>query len=142
MFRLRSPKTATLIFPAGKMVCTGAKSEKMAIRAVKSVVLKPKKGGIPLEHEPQIEIQNIVASASLGGRDPPETYRKSAATRMFSLNSFPALFTGCWIPRLSYCYLHLVSWCVQERKESEVYRAVSNLHTLLEERTSIITRVS
>ncbi|MFL6484682.1 MAG: TATA box-binding protein, partial [Nitrososphaera sp.] len=52
VFRLRSPKTATLIFSSGKMVCTGAKSEKMAIQAVKSVVLKLKKGGIPLEHEP------------------------------------------------------------------------------------------
>src|SRR5574341_155953 len=31
VFRLRSPKTATLIFSSGKMVCTGAKSEKMAI---------------------------------------------------------------------------------------------------------------
>ncbi|MGI0014521.1 MAG: TATA-box-binding protein, partial [Nitrososphaera sp.] len=68
VFRLRSPKTATLIFSSGKMVCTGAKSEKMAIQAVKNVVLKLKKGGIPLEHEPQIEIQNIVASASLGGK--------------------------------------------------------------------------
>ena len=27
-----------------------------------------KRGGIPIEHEPQIEIQNIVASASLGGK--------------------------------------------------------------------------
>ena len=29
---------------------------------------KLKRGGIPIEHEPQIEIQNIVASASLGGK--------------------------------------------------------------------------
>ena len=27
VFRLRNPKTATLIFSSGKMVCTGAKSE-------------------------------------------------------------------------------------------------------------------
>src|SRR5690349_23701184 len=27
VFRLKSPKTATLIFSSGKMVCTGAKSE-------------------------------------------------------------------------------------------------------------------
>jgi len=30
VFRLKRPKTATLIFGSGKMVCTGAKSEKMA----------------------------------------------------------------------------------------------------------------
>ncbi len=79
VFRLRSPKTATLIFSSGKMVCTGAKSEKMAIQAVKSVVLKLKKGGIPLEHEPQIEIQNIVASASLGGKIHLELAESAAA---------------------------------------------------------------
>jgi transcription initiation factor TFIID TATA-box-binding protein len=30
VFRLKRPKTATLIFNSGKMVCTGAKSEKEA----------------------------------------------------------------------------------------------------------------
>ena len=32
VFRLRKPKTATLIFRTGKMVCTGAKSEKEVIK--------------------------------------------------------------------------------------------------------------
>src|SRR3989442_5081095 len=65
VFRLRSPKTATLIFSSGKMVCTAAKSEKMAIQAVKNVVLKLKKGVIQLEHDPQLEIQTMVPWASL-----------------------------------------------------------------------------
>ena len=38
VFRIRSPKTATLIFSSGKMVCTGAKSESMSRTAVKTVV--------------------------------------------------------------------------------------------------------
>ena len=38
VFRLKKPKTAILIFSTGKMVCTGAKSEKEAKRAVKKVV--------------------------------------------------------------------------------------------------------
>src|SRR5881396_4277358 len=64
VFRLKSPKTATLIFSSGKMVCTGAKSEEQAIKAVKNVVQKLRKGSIPIENEPQIEIQNMVASAN------------------------------------------------------------------------------
>jgi len=32
VFRIKTPKTATLIFRTGKMVCTGAKSEEMATR--------------------------------------------------------------------------------------------------------------
>ena len=38
VFRLKKPKTATLIFSSGKMVCTGARSEKEARRAVMTVV--------------------------------------------------------------------------------------------------------
>jgi len=67
-FRLKSPKTATLIFSSGKMVCTGAKSEEQAIKAVRSVVQKLRKGGIKIKKDAVIVIQNIVASASLGGR--------------------------------------------------------------------------
>ena len=43
VFRLKSPKTATLIFTSGKMVCTGAKSEQMSKKAVKTVVEKLRK---------------------------------------------------------------------------------------------------
>ena len=34
VFRLKSPKTATLIFSSGKMVCTGTKKEGEVYRAV------------------------------------------------------------------------------------------------------------
>ncbi|MBY8989058.1 MAG: hypothetical protein KGD61_11440 [Candidatus Lokiarchaeota archaeon] len=38
VFRLKKPKTATLIFRTGKMVCTGAKSERLAKTAINKVV--------------------------------------------------------------------------------------------------------
>ena len=81
VFRLKSPKTATLIFSSGKMVCTGAKSEDQAIKAVKSVVQKLKKGSIQIENEPIIEIQNIVASASLGGKIHLELAARGTSTQ-------------------------------------------------------------
>ncbi len=65
VFRLKRPKTATLIFSTGKMVCTGAKSEKMARRAVHKVVRELKNGGIIILNKPKITIQNMVASANL-----------------------------------------------------------------------------
>ncbi len=46
VFRIKSPKTATLIFSSGKMVCTGSKSEEQAVKAVRSVVQALRKGGI------------------------------------------------------------------------------------------------
>ena len=70
------------------MVCTGAKSEEQAIKAVRNVVQKLKKGGIPIEHEPQIEIQNIVASASLGGKIHLELAAGTYLEVCMSQNSF------------------------------------------------------
>ena len=45
VFRLRNPKTATLLFSTGKMVCTGAKLEELAVKAVGLVVQKLRKEG-------------------------------------------------------------------------------------------------
>ena len=49
VFRLKTPKTATLIFTSGKMVCTGSKSEELAKKAVKTVVQNLRKGGITVK---------------------------------------------------------------------------------------------
>ena len=51
------------------MVCTGAKSEEQAIKAVKNVVQKLRKGGIPVENDPIIEIQNIVVFCKFGRKN-------------------------------------------------------------------------
>ena len=67
VFRLKRPKTATLIFRTGKMVCTGAKSTKLARRAVRKVIRQLKKGGIIILGRLEITIQNIVATADMGG---------------------------------------------------------------------------
>ena len=37
VFRIKSPKTATLIFTSGKMVCTGAKKEEDVYRSVNNL---------------------------------------------------------------------------------------------------------
>ncbi len=38
VFRLKSPRSVTLIFSSGKFVCTGSKSEKSAIDVVNAVI--------------------------------------------------------------------------------------------------------
>ena len=128
-----------LIFSSGKMVCTGAKSEEQAIKAVKNVVQKLKKGGIPIEHEPQIEIQNIVASASLGGKIHLELAARVLPRSMYEPEQFPGLIHRMLDPKtviLLFASGKLV--CTGAKKESEVYRAVHNLHTLLEEKNLMI----
>ena len=68
VFRINTPRTATLIFRTGKMVCTGAKSEDMAIKAVNTVVQKLRKGKVKIKKDAVITVQNIVAAINLGGK--------------------------------------------------------------------------
>jgi transcription initiation factor TFIID TATA-box-binding protein len=66
IYRLKKPKTATLLFRSGKVVCTGAKSVDMVGEAIDIVAQQIKDAGIKIEGKPVIEVQNIVASSDLG----------------------------------------------------------------------------
>ncbi len=141
VFRLKAPKTATLIFSSGKMVCTGSKSEEQAIKAVKTVVAKLRKAGIEIENEPIIEIQNIVASASLGGKIHLEQAARVLPRSMYEPEQFPGLIHRMLDPKtviLLFASGKLV--CTGAKKEEEVYRAVNNLHILLEEKGLMMYR--
>ena len=65
IYRVKEPKTALLLFSSGKMVCTGAKSVEEAKEVVRRVVKKIKELGMDVSDEPEIEIQNIVATSEL-----------------------------------------------------------------------------
>jgi transcription initiation factor TFIID TATA-box-binding protein len=91
VFRLRRPKTATLIFSSGKMVCTGAKSEKVARNAVKKVVRELKNNGILILNKPKTVIQNMVASADLHHKIDLETAADLLDNVMYEPEQFPGL---------------------------------------------------
>ena len=91
VFRLKRPKTATLIFSTGKMVCTGAKSEKLARRAVHKVVRELKDKGIVILNRPKIVIQNMVASANLHGKIDLEVAADVLDNVMYEPEQFPGL---------------------------------------------------
>ncbi len=66
IYRLKEPKTATLLFRSGKVVCTGAKSLEHVKVAINKVAKQIEKAGIKIKMEPKVEVQNIVASSDLG----------------------------------------------------------------------------
>jgi transcription initiation factor TFIID TATA-box-binding protein len=65
VYRIKKPKTATLLFRSGKLVCTGAKSIDDVHQAIKTVIKMVEEAGIPVDRNPKIEVQNIVASSDL-----------------------------------------------------------------------------
>jgi len=138
VFRLKRPKTATLIFNSGKMVCTGAKSEKEARRAVMKVVKELKKGGIIIISKPELKIQNIVASVSLGGKIDLEQAVSKLGKTMYEPEQFPGLIYRMEEPKvviLLFASGKLV--CTGAKKEQDVYDAVGKLHVILEDQSLI-----
>ncbi len=133
VFRLKKPKTATLIFGSGKMVCTGAKSERQAKTAVRKVVRELKNNGIVIVGKPVIQVQNIVASASLGGRIDLEKSTYTLGRTMYEPEQFPGLIYRMEEPKvviLLFASGKLV--CTGAKKEDEVYESVTKLHARLE----------
>ena len=68
IYRLKEPKTATLLFRSGKVVCTGAKSLEQVKTAISKVVKQIEAAGVVIKKEPEIVVQNIVATSNLGAK--------------------------------------------------------------------------
>jgi len=139
VFRLESPRTATLIFRTGKMVCTGAKSEEMAVKAVQTVVKQLRKGGIKIKKDAVITVQNIVAAINLGGKIHLEQAARKLPRSMYEPEQFPGLIHRMLDPKtviLLFSSGKLV--CTGAKKEEDVYRSVNNLHALLEEKKLMV----
>ena len=135
VFRLKIPKTATLIFSSGKMVCTGAKSEEQAKIAVHKVTEELRAKQVSIKNQPKIDIQNIVASATLGGKVHLETAARTLPKSMYEPEQFPGLIHRMAVPKtviLLFASGKLV--CTGAKKEDDVFTAVANLHQTLEDR--------
>jgi transcription initiation factor TFIID TATA-box-binding protein len=117
------------------MVCTGAKSEKQSREAVQEVVRRLRKGGIPIKNDAEVTIQNMVASANLGGKVHLEEAARTLPKSMYEPEQFPGLIHRMPDPKtviLLFASGKLV--CTGAKKEADVYRSVNNLHVMLEEK--------
>ena len=139
ILRLKRPKTATLIFSTGKMVCTGAKSGKESRSAVIHVVKELKKSGIIiLSKPPSFKVENIVASASLGGKVDLEKMAVALRRTMYEPEQFPGLIYRMGEPKVVILVFASGSLVITGAKmEQQVYDAVHRLHGSLEEQNLI-----
>ena len=134
VFRIKRPKTATLIFSTGKMVCTGAKSEKLARRAVHKVVRELKNNGIIILNRPKIVIQNMVASANLHGSIDLETAADVLDNVMYEPEQFPGLIYRMADPKtvlLLFASGKLV--CTGAKSEEMVHESVAKMYEVLQD---------
>jgi len=142
VFRLKKPRTSTLIFSSGKMICTGARSEKEAERALRKLVKVLKEGGILIMGKPETNIVNVVATVNLGGSvDLLELYESERGMRgsiVYEPEQFPGLIYRMEDPRAVFLIFSsgkLV--CTGARKEEDVHQAVIKLHRKLKDKNLI-----
>jgi len=135
IFRLQNPKTTTLLFRTGKMVCTGSKSEEMAVEAVNTVVQKLRKGKIRIKNKPMVTIQNIVSSINLGGKISLEQAARTLPRSMYEPEQFPGLIHRMLDPKtvlLIFASGKIV--CTGAKQEDAIYRSVNSIHSDLEQK--------
>jgi len=146
IFRLKRPKTVTLIFKTGKMVCTGAKSERIARGAIRKVVRELKREGIIVTGKPEIKIRNIVASVDLGDvaidiEDFIYAVNGLGKQVMYEPGQFPAAIYRMQDPK---CVFLIFSTgklvCVGTTREEDVYKAVENFVTILDDTEALIRK--
>jgi transcription initiation factor TFIID TATA-box-binding protein len=132
VFRLKQPKTATLIFNSGKMVCTGAKSEKIARSAVRKVVRELKKEGIIILSTPRISIVNMVASADLHGKVDLEAAAQVLDNVMYEPEQFPGAVYRMDEPKVVILIFSSGRLVITGAKlEKQVHEAVEKIKSIL-----------
>ncbi|GAG96336.1 unnamed protein product, partial [marine sediment metagenome] len=140
VFRLKKPKTAHLIFSTGKMVCTGAKSKKLAHRAVHKVVRELKNEGIIILKKPKIVIQNMVASANFKKNIDLETAFDILDNTMYEPEQFPGLIYRMKNPKtvlLLFSSGKIV--CTGAKSEEMVNESVINMYNILQDYELLFT---
>jgi transcription initiation factor TFIID TATA-box-binding protein len=133
IYRLKKPKTTTLMFKTGKMVCTGAKSSKSAKAAISQVISDMTGNGIIIIARPSVNIENIVASANLQGIVDLENVAEQLYRTMYEPEQFPAVIYRMIEPKvvlLVFANGKIV--CTGAKKETDVYFAIEKLQDTLQ----------
>jgi len=91
VYRVKDPKSATLIFSTGKIVCTGARNAEDIETVIKKVVKVLKESGIANPKTYKIEVQNIVSSARLPARLNLDKIVFQVENSEYEPNQFPGL---------------------------------------------------
>ena len=133
VFKLKRPKTTTLIFRTGKMVCTGARSEKEAKSAVGKVVRELNKEGFKIR-SPEIDVVNIVGTADFGGEVDLESMADILDDIMYEPEMFPGLIYRMKYPKVVILLFRSGKIVLTgANREEQVHEAVEKMRSILVE---------
>ncbi len=135
ILKTKTPKISSLVFSSGKLVITGAKSTDMVHEAVHVVMGILRDSGTTIDEEPEIIVQNIVASGNFNKRTINlELASMWLESSMYEPEQFPGLIYRLPIPKtvlLLFQSGNLV--CTGAKTEDQVHEAVRKTYDDLDE---------
>ncbi len=138
VYRMQNPKVTALIFKSGKMVVTGTKSVNQLVYAVKRILKSLIDKGIDIRGRPQIQLQNIVASANLHVIIDLERAAQELERSMYEPEQFPGLIYRMNKPRVVLLIFSSGKMVITgAKREHEVEEAVKTIYGILKERDCI-----
>ena len=132
VIRIKDPKTSALIFSSGKIVCTGARTIEKVQESIKKIIKSLEKINIKIKIKPEIKIQNIVASGSVG----MTLNLNELATELQNVEYEPEQFPGLVYkldktktnPKATFLlFSNGKIVCTGTKSEEEVYKALDKL---------------
>lgn len=134
IYRIQNPKSTILVFSTGKLVLTGLRKEKDVYPITDKVLKVIRKFGGKITSEPEIKIQNIVASGDLNLRLNLDLMSISLERALYEPEVFPGLIYRMQVPKV--VFLVFASGkivCVGAKSEEDVQNAVQQLLQEIEE---------
>jgi transcription initiation factor TFIID TATA-box-binding protein len=135
VYRVKDPRAATLVFSSGKIVCTGARSVKLAREAMHKAVDGIRETGHDLPREFDIRIENIVASTQIHTRNKLnlEGLAFELENSEYEPESFPGLVYRVRNPKTAFLLFGSGKIiCTGARKVSDIHNALEQFKATLE----------
>lgn len=130
VIRIKEPKTSALIFSSGKVVCTGARSMDKVEESIRKIIKSLEKIGIKITIKPEIKIQNIVASGTVGMDLNLNTLAMKLRNTEYEPEQFPGLVYKLVDPEIKATFLLFSNGkivCTGTKSEAEVNKALDKL---------------
>ena len=128
VIRIKEPKTSALIFSSGKIVCTGARSMEKVHESIKKIIKSLEKINVKITIKPEVKIQNIVASGSVGMDLNLNTLAMKLENTEYEPEQFPGLVYKLMEAKATFLlFSNGKIVCTGTKSEKEVHSALDKL---------------
>lgn len=127
------PTASFLIFASGKMNCVGAKSMEDAKNAIEKLTQKLRDSKVEIASEPEVEVQNMVASFDFGRTFDLEMIARNFRNTEYEPEVFPGLVFRLDDPKaVILLFVSGKGVCAGAKSEEDIKKAAERITEVIE----------